>query len=174
MKATCKNADLAPNPPWVTALCALGLTLLLSACDKPAEPPAPAPAPGATTTTNTASTATGQAATATAAPAEFLKLVGRWLRPDGGYVLELTKVAPDGKLTATYHNPKSINVAQAEVHKDAGAVKVFVELRDENYPGCTYKLTYDPEHDVLGGEYFQAMQGQTYEVMFERLKEGQP
>ena len=143
--------------------------LILSGCDKaPVEAPSQAPP---------APVASANPATAAAAPTatgDFQKLIGRWLRPDGGYILEFKSVAPDGKLTATYLNPRPINISQAEARKEAGAVKVFVELRDQSYPGCTYKLTYDPEHDVLAGEYFQALMGKKFDVGFERIKPDQP
>lgn len=156
-------------PKGFTNLCALVAALILSGCDKaPVEaPPPPTPLPA--TSANPAT-----AAVAPAAAADFQKLIGRWLRPDGGYILEFKSVAPDGKLTATYLNPRAINISQAEARKEAGAVKVFVELRDQSYPGCTYKLTYDPEHDVLAGEYFQALMGEKFDVGFERMKPDQP
>ena len=52
----------------------------------------------------------------------------------------------------------------------AGATKVTVVLRDANYPGCIYKLAYDEQADQLFGTYFQAAMGQTYDVVFARLK----
>lgn len=147
------------------AILAVSSALLLSGCDKPStEPPPPQPI---------ANASPAAPVPATAATADSQKLLGRWLRPDGGYVLELKSVAPDGKLTASYNNPSPINISQAEVRKEAGALKVFVELRDQNYPGCTYTLTYDPEHDVLAGVYFQAMMGEKFDVAFERMKPGQ-
>ena len=150
-------------------LCALVAALLLSACDKaPVGTPPPAILPTATGTNPAA------VAVAPVAAGDFQKLLGRWLRPDGGYILEFKSVAPDGKLVASYLNPRSINVSQAEARKEAGAVKVFVELRDESYPGCTYTLTYDPEHDVLAGVYFQALMGEKFDVGFERVKLDQP
>ena len=45
---------------------------------------------------------------------------------------------------------------------------LFVELRDVNYPGSTYRLIYDGGRDVLTGTYFQALQQQTFEVEFVR------
>src|SRR5262245_38211615 len=42
------------------------------------------------------------------------RLVGRWQRPDGGYVIEIRNVATNGKLDAGYFNPRPINVARAE------------------------------------------------------------
>src|SRR4026209_900953 len=45
---------------------------------------------------------------------EFQKLIGRWQRPDGGYVFEVKSVAADGAMEAAYFNPKSIRVAKAE------------------------------------------------------------
>jgi hypothetical protein len=50
------------------------------------------------------------------------------------------------------------------------ALKVFVELRDVNYPGSIYQLTYDPAADRLRGTYFQAALRETYDVEFTRLK----
>ena len=47
--------------------------------------------------------------------------------------------------------------------------KVFIELRDTNYPGPTYTLTYDPKEDQLKGVYFQAALQQSYDVVFVRM-----
>jgi hypothetical protein len=100
----------------------------------------------------------------------FDALNGRWLRPDGGYVLEIRSVDGSGKIDAVYLNPKPINVAKAEATRDGSALKVYVELRAPNYPGSTYTLTYDQEHDQLQGVYFQAVQRQNFDVYFVRMK----
>jgi hypothetical protein len=50
------------------------------------------------------------------------------------------------------------------------SLRVFIELRDVNYPGSTYQLTYDPADDRLKGSYYQAALQETYEVAFARLK----
>jgi hypothetical protein len=107
---------------------------------------------------------------APAADAGFQKLVGRWQRPDGGYVLALSSVDAGGKIVAGYFNPNSIHVARAEASRDGAALKVFVELRDVNYPGSTYTLTYDPASDQLKGIYFQAALQEQYEIYFERMR----
>ena len=96
------------------------------------------------------------------------KLLGKWQRPDGGYVLELSSAAPDGQLKAAYFNPRSINVARAQWKLQDGLLQVFVELRDVNYPGSTYTLGYDPATDRLTGIYFQAALKQQFEVEFVR------
>jgi len=101
---------------------------------------------------------------------DFQTLNGRWLRPDGGYVLEVRAVDPNGKIDAAYLNPKPINIAKAEATRDGSAVKVFVELRAPNYPGSTYTLTYDPQQDQLKGIYFQAVERQNFAVAFVRMK----
>src|SRR5690242_6383851 len=41
------------------------------------------------------------------------KLTGKWVRPDGGYVLELKSVGSGGKMDAAYFNPRPINVSRA-------------------------------------------------------------
>ena len=105
------------------------------------------------------------------AAADPLKLAGKWIRTDGGYVLELSDIGFSGTLTASYFNPRPINVSRAAWRLEEGFVVVYVELRDVNYPGSTYTLAHFPDRDVLAGYYYQAAQGQTFEVVFERSKE---
>ena len=102
--------------------------------------------------------------------AAFQKLEGRWQRDDGGYIIDISRVDAGGKLTAAYLNPRPINVAKAEASMLGETLRVFIELRDVNYPGSTYQLTYDPADDRLKGSYFQATLQETYEVAFARLK----
>jgi hypothetical protein len=97
-------------------------------------------------------------------------LIGRWIRPDGGYVLELKEIGKDNTLKAVYFNPQPIKVFKAEWKGKQGIIKVFVELRDVNYPGSKYNLQYDPKTDRLKGTYFQAVYGETYDVEFVRDK----
>ncbi len=101
---------------------------------------------------------------------DFHKLNGRWLRLDGGYVLEIRSVDASGKIDAAYLNPRPINVAKAEATRDGSTVRVFIELRAPNYPGSTYTLTYEPQQDQLKGTYFQAVQQQSFDVAFVRMK----
>jgi len=101
-------------------------------------------------------------------PAKAQALRGKWVRSDGGYVLDIKNVADNGKLDAAYLNPNPINVAKAEATTVDGRFRVFVELRDVNYPGSTYDLLYDAASDQLSGEYFQATQQQRFQVQFDR------
>jgi hypothetical protein len=98
------------------------------------------------------------------------RLAGRWIRPDGGYILEVKEIKKDGGLIAAYFNPNPINVSRAEWQRTQGALAVFIELRDTNYPGSIYKLHYDQKTDRMMGTYFQAVQKETYEVEFIRAK----
>lgn len=100
----------------------------------------------------------------------FDKLNGRWLRLDGGYVLAIKNVAAGGAMDAAYFNPNPIHVAKAAATREGARLQVFVELRAPNYPGSTYTLTYDPEQDQLRGDYFQAVERQTFKVSFVRMK----
>ena len=100
----------------------------------------------------------------------FQVLKGRWQRPDGGYVIEIKNIDRVGKMEAAYFNPRPIHVAKANAARDGNTTKVFIELRDVNYPGSTYNLTYDPKNDQLKGVYFQAALKQTFDVVFDRLK----
>jgi hypothetical protein len=122
----------------------------------------PAPAPAATTPVATAPEPAKPTANG------FEKLVARWLREDGGYILEIRTVSPKGAVDAAYYNPRPINVAKAEAFSENGALTLFVELRAPNYPGSTYRLVYDPASDTLVGTYFQALQKQTFDVSFVR------
>jgi len=122
---------------------------------------------------------TGSSGTSAAAPAPKPvppgavspdKLVGRWVRPDGGYVIEITGATPDGKLQAGYFNPSPINVSIAEWTREGDGLRVLIELRAPNYPGSTYKLLLRPGEDKMPGQYYQAATGQTFDVEFEREK----
>ena len=110
------------------------------------------------------------AATAVTATAGFGPLRGRWLRPDGGYMLDIRDVDASGKIEAVYLNPRPIHVARAEATRDGAALQVFVELRAPGYPGSTYTLRYEPQRDQLEGSYFQAALQQRFEVVFVRMK----
>jgi hypothetical protein len=99
----------------------------------------------------------------------FSRLVGKWLRLDGDYVLEVRLVASDGKMEADYFNPNPIHVSRAEASRDGSVLKVFVELRDANYPGCTYSLRYNAEKDSMEGVYYQAALQESYDVAFVRM-----
>ena len=101
---------------------------------------------------------------------EFEKLAGRWLRPDGGYIIEIRSIEPGGRMNAAYFNPQPINVAKAEASHHSGTIQVFIELRDANYPGSKYDLAYDRADDRLKGTYFQAAIGQTFDVYFVRMQ----
>jgi hypothetical protein len=109
-----------------------------------------------------------RAKTPVAASSVFQKLVGKWLRPDGGYVIEVKSVDKSGKMDASYYNPKSIHVSKAQASREGTTTKVFIELRDVNYPGSTYNLTYDPQSDQLQGIYYQAAMRESFEVFFTR------
>ena len=121
-------------------------------------------------TTSTAGLPPSFAAPAAPVPVATLinRVKGRWLRPDGGYILAITTIDADGRAEAGYFNPSPIRVAWARVKAEGAAIKIDVELRDQNYPGCLYKLIYVPERDRLLGTYFQAQMQQTYEVEFVR------
>jgi hypothetical protein len=98
----------------------------------------------------------------------FHRLEGRWIRSDGGYVLELRWAGSDGRVEAAYFNPNPVRVSRAEAFRESGAVRLRVELQDVGYPGCLYTLAHDDRRDVLSGTYYQAMMGETFEVEFRR------
>lgn len=96
------------------------------------------------------------------------RLEGRWVRPDGGYLLVIKDVKPDGSLTAAYFNPRPINVHAARWRVVKERLHLYVELRDRNYPGSKYSVVYVADADALVGTYFQAVRRQTFNVRFIR------
>ena len=143
------------------------LTLIGFGCGKPSgsEPVAGAPAPPVV-----ASNATAAAPPAAKPSAGLQKLKGRWLRPDGGYILEIKQVDANGQLEAAYFNPNPIRVTSSSAKMDGEDIKVFIELTDVNYPGCKYDLKYISAAELMVGTYFQAAINQTFDVVFERAR----
>jgi len=147
------------------AVTLLGATVIASgigACKK---------APPAAPTTPAATPAAAQPAAKAAAPAvpeAVKKLLGRWMRSDGGYVLELRNPDLSGVLEASYFNPKPIKVSRAIWMQGAAGLQVMVELNDVGYPGATYVLNHDAQSDRLVGQYTQPAMQQTFDIEFER------
>jgi len=99
---------------------------------------------------------------------DFDRLVGSWVRPDGGYVIEISKIYPDGKVDAAYFNPRPIHISRSNVSEEDGIIELFIELQGKGYPGSTYTLKYKPEYDAMVGIYFQAVIQQPFDVIFQR------
>src|SRR5687768_15145599 len=167
------TAQRAPaRPSWLLLLLALAavvaaVVLLVKSGDS--SRPQASPAGATETGPPTTAPATGRAVAPAAVPAPEV-LVGRWQRTDGDYALDIRRVHADGRAEVAYSNPGPINVSRAEVRQEGTRRTLFVELRDVNYPGATYKLAYEPGQDALVGEYYQPALGQTYEVGFMRAK----
>jgi len=95
-------------------------------------------------------------------------LKGTWVRPDGGYVIAIKKVDPNGQLEATYFNPSPLPFAKAQASQEGSTLHASFELRAGGYDGSTYELTYDPAGDRLKGIYYQAVVKQKFDVNFVR------
>lgn len=138
------------------------LLVVLAGCSKPASTEtAKSPAAPATS-------ASTPAAPAAAVPETVRKLLGRWMRSDGGYTLELRSADLSGVLDAGYFNPKSIRVSRAVWMQGGGGFQVAVELNDVGYPGATYVLNYDAQSDRLVGKYTQPAMQQSFDIEFVR------
>ena len=105
------------------------------------------------------------------APADFQMLVGRWIRNDMSYMIEIGSAAADGKLEARYLNPQPVHVSRAEANEVGDAIEVLVELTDRGYPGSYYTLTYSPGEDLLRGVYHHLGLQQKFDVVFFRFRE---
>jgi hypothetical protein len=101
---------------------------------------------------------------------DFKALIGRWVRNDAGYVIEIRSIDAEGKMEAGYYNPRPIYVSVAKATRENTGIKIFIELRDVGYPGSTYTLVYVPQNKVLVGFYYQAGLGQNFDVLFTKMK----
>ena len=99
---------------------------------------------------------------------DYKDLIGRWLRPDGGYVLVIKSVDEEGSMDAAYLNPREINVAKAQASIESDQINIYVEMQDAGYPGSNYTLTYDKENDQLVGVYYHAVLKKNFEIYFVR------
>jgi len=97
-------------------------------------------------------------------------LIGDWTRTDSPYQIKISELFDDGTMKAGYFNPKSIHVGKASWALTGGILKIYIELRDENYPGSNYTLLYYPDRDLLAGKYYQAVEGVSYDIGFLRAK----
>src|SRR5713101_8828626 len=93
-------------------------------------------------TTTTAPTSTGSDS-----QTAFNALLGRWVRVEGGYVITIRAVDADGKLDASYANPRPLPFYIALATKDGNALGLFFELRAGGYGGSTHTLNYDATSD---------------------------
>jgi hypothetical protein len=100
----------------------------------------------------------------------FGALQGRWVRPDGGYVINIKSVDASGRLDASYANPNPLPFSKAEATLEGKTIRLFFELRAGGYNGSTYTLTYDPVSDTLRGVYFQAVAQQKFDIYFNRYQ----
>jgi hypothetical protein len=106
--------------------------------------------------------------TQSATPIDFQKLIGKWVRPDGGYVLDIKSIHSDGKIEMAYLNPRPINVSKAQADTKKGKIELLIELRDRNYPGNYYTLTFDSKTNRLVGVYHHLGLNQNFDVYFIR------
>jgi hypothetical protein len=143
----------------------------LAGCSKSERSATAATAPATEKSAAAAATSSSAAKANTAAapvPEPVRKVIGRWLRADGGYVLELRGADLSGVLDAGYFNPKPINVSRAIWMQGANGFQVVVELNDVGYPGATYVLSHDQKTDRLVGQYTQPAMQQSFDIEFVR------
>ena len=100
----------------------------------------------------------------------FGVVVGQWARTEGPYVININSVDVNGKLDASYANPRPLPFHTAEVVRDGNGLKLVFELRAAGYGGSTYTLNYDAASDSLRGVYDQVVVKQKFDVVFRRTK----
>ena len=123
-----------------------------------------------TATPSASVAASSTSAASKAVPDAVKNFFGKWMRADGGYVLEIRGADLSGVLDAAYFNPKSIHVSRAIWMQGPAGFQVVVELNDVGYPGATYVLTHDAKGDRLVGQYNQPAMQQSFDIEFVRQK----
>ena len=63
--------------------------------------------------------------------------------------ININSVDVNGKLDASYANPKPLPFHTAEVVRDGSGLKLLFELRAGGYGGSTYTLNYDAASNSL-------------------------
>jgi hypothetical protein len=63
------------------------------------------------------------------ASVSFGVVVGQWARTEGPYVININSVDVNGRLDASYANPKPLPFHTAEVIRDGNGLKLVFELR---------------------------------------------
>ncbi len=92
------------------------------------------PGPSVPTPSTGQSKATSQPAGAVASSSGFEKLRGKWLRPDGGYTIEVRSIDDGGKMDASYFNPRPINVHKAEASREGASPKYSLNCETRTIP----------------------------------------
>lgn len=132
------------------------------------EPAATAAAPATKAPAGESSAVAAKATPTATVPEGVKKILGRWVRVDGGYVLELRNPDVSGALEGGYFNPKPIKVSRAIWMQGGQGLQVVVELNDVGYPGATYVLSHDAQNDRLVGQYTQPAMQQSFDIEFIR------
>ena len=78
----------------------------------------------------------------------FGVLIGRWARTEGPYVINISAVDENGKVDASYANPRPLPFHTAEVSREGNTLKLFFELRAGGYGGSTYASNMMPRATV--------------------------
>ena len=83
-------------------------------------------------------TAPGGASTPSAtAPIDVDVLKGAWVRPDGGYLIVIKNIGPNGQLEAMYFNPSPLPFAKARALPEGATLRASFELQAGGYAGST-------------------------------------
>lgn len=94
---------------------------------------------------------------------------GKWKRTDGDYTLDVGEI-DNNTAKVKYFNPNPINVESARFVKKNGKWELTIVLRDEGYDGSKYQLYYNSDGPVLEGRYKLGSTGESYDIVFKRLK----
>lgn len=97
------------------------------------------------------------------------QIIGKWLRYDGVYTIEIKSVNKNGTLEAAYFNPNPIEVGTAKWFMKDKKLNVFIELEGP-YQKSQYKLVYSEKENTLAGTFYQAIAKETYNVYFNKVK----
>jgi hypothetical protein len=94
---------------------------------------------------------------------------GVWGRVDAAGEIKITEVLHGGSLKSTFYNPKLIAIEKSIWTNSSGVLRVYILLREDDYPGSSFTLNYVAVRDVLVGVYYDALTQKSYPVTFERV-----
>jgi hypothetical protein len=97
-------------------------------------------------------------------------LKGVWGRTDATGVVNISEVLDNGLLKTTFYSPKMINIEKAVWTNSSDVLRIYILLREDNYPGSSFSLNYMAEKDLLLGVYFDALTNESLTISFERIK----
>ena len=95
---------------------------------------------------------------------DFDKLIGRWRRTDGGYIIEVRGIDANGRMDAAYYNPAQINEygVTFSVGRELEQVLMSIGVNYVFGSGDSFGYTIDPDTQEVVRAVTTAKESQLY------------